>query len=536
MKATKKQLEKYYDKRASCQILGDLMHNIHLLKDKKYTLNQDDFPNGLHHIIFTCIYNLNLQGLEEIKISDIESYLHSNDPKAHTLVFENEKNIEWLNDIYDSANVSNFEYYYDKIRKLSILRSYIQEGQDVSEILDMDEIDHIIIKQQQERFDNMNITDIQKFYDKKHFSIKEKFTTKDASCSRKAGDDAEELRQRMKENPCYGYGLESEYLNTITRGALKGKFFLETRDSGMGKTRIAMKRLVNICSPYIWDFEKKDFIINPNGQDNAGLYLGTEMDVYEELEPMMWAFISGVEEYKIRRNITTSEEEKRVEKAIEINKKTRIYLEDEEDYDISYLWNMTEKYKSSENIRAMAIDYLELTTALTAEYAQLSKGMSVREDQVLLNLSRNTKNIAKKFDLTIFGFTQTTDEARRDGVRDQRAVKGARSLPNKADVGITSFEPTKKELELVEPLIKKGRGLNSTIVPNVCSTIYKNRGGEIKNVKVWSHQNLGNMNVIDLFCTNNDYEPINVDKTYIDLLQEFRGKQGDEEPPWNVKN
>lgn len=531
MKTTKKQLEKYYDKRASCQVLGCLMQNPSLLKDKKNSLIIEDFPVGVHQLAYTCIHNLILQGLKEIKVSDIETYLSTNDPKSYVIMFENEKNLEWLHQIYEDSNLTNYDYYYNKIRKLSLLRTYMQEGIDVSEILNMDEIDHIIIKQQQEKFEIMTLNEIQRYFDKKNNSVKQKFFTKDEGSSRKAGDNAEELRQLIKENPCYGFGLESEYLNTITRGALGGKFFIETMDSGMGKTRKAIKRLVNICAPYVWDYNKKEYIKNPNGQHNAGLYIGTEMEVYEELEPMIWAFISGVEEYKIRRNILSDEENKRVDRAVEIAKDTNIFLEDEENYDLTYIWNTVERYSNDYNIKALAIDYLELTSALISEYAQLTRGMSVREDQVLLNLSANVKNLSKKFNLTTFGFTQTTDEARRDGVRDQRAVKGARSLPNKADVGITAFEPTKKELELVEPLIKKSSGLNKTIIPNVCNTIYKNRGGEIKNVKIWQYQNLGNMQVIDLFCTNNNYEPISIDKTNIELED-----VEDNTPPWIEKN
>ena len=527
MKVTKKQIEKYHDKRASCQVLGCLMKNPSLLKDKKYALNVDDFPNGIHQLIFTCIYNLSLQGLKEIKTSDIETYLNTNDPKSYNVVFENEKNLEWLYGIYEDSNNVNFEYYYNRIRKLSLLRNYMNEGQDVSDILDMEEIDHIIIKQQQEKFEIMTLNEIQRYFDKKIFNVKEKFSMKDSSSRRKAGDNARELKQRMKESPIYGYGLESQYLNTLTRGALKGSFFLETRDSGKGKTREAIQRLLLICSPYLWNHDKNDFVPNLNGQNNKGLYIGTEMQLYEELEPMIWAFISGVEEYKIRKNILTDEEEKRIDRAIEIAEQTNLFLEDEANYDLAYLRNTFDRYKTKHGLDAVAIDYLELTVGLTAEYVQLTRGMTAREDQVLLNLSQNTKNMAKDFDCVVFGYTQTTDEARRDGVRDQRAVKGARSLPNKVDTGITVFAPTKKELELIDPLIKKGKGLNNSIIPNTCYTIYKNRFGErTDEVKIWCHQNLGNMKTIDLFCTNKDYEPISIDKTVIDLINEK------DTPPW----
>jgi replicative DNA helicase len=520
MRTTKKQLEKYYDKRASCQVLGCLMKNPSLLKDKKFALSVDDFSKGNHELLYKCLYNLTLQGLKEIKVGDIETYLSANDPKSYSMIFENEKNLEWLYGVYEDANDLNYECYYTKIRKLSLLRSYLEEGIDVSEILNVDEVDHVIIKRQQDNLDAMTLIEIQQYFDKKNFSVKEKFIIKDSSKRRKAGDNAEELREKMKQSPVYGYGLESQYLNTLSRGALKGGFFLETRDSGKGKTREAIQRLLLICCPYLWNHEKNDFVINPNGENNVGLYIGTEMQLYEELEPMIWAFISGVEEYKIKENRLTEEENLRIDKAIEYAKQTKLFLEDEANYDLAYLWNTIDRYKTKEGLDAVAIDYLELTVGLTSEYVQLTRGMTAREDQVLLNLSQNIKNMAKEYNVVIFGYTQTTDEARRDGVRDQRAVKGARSLPNKVDIGITVFSPTKKELELIQPLIQRNKGLNKTITPNTCYTIYKNRFGKItEEVKIWCYQNLGNMKTIDLFCTNRDYEPISIDKTIIDLTE-----------------
>ena len=517
MRISKKQTMKYYNSQASCQVLGCLMNNPSFLKRKEFNLNVEDFIGDKHILLFTCVYNLVQQGLKEISIGDIETYLSNNDLKGHDLFFNNEQNFEWLSKVYEDANLSNFEYYYGLIRKMALLRSYLEEGFDVRDILDMDEIDHIIIKEQNEKLDIMTIEEIKRYFDKKAMRVKQKFDERDETNKRKSGDNAKELRQLLKETPSYGYNLESKYLNTITRGALPKKFILETRDSGLGKTRVAIERLIGICSPYLWDFNTNQYIKNPNGMNNSGLYIGTEMELYEELEPMIWAFISGVEEHLIRNNTLTEEEEARVNKAVEYSSQMKLFLEDEENYDLAYLWNTAEQYKEDYNITVMCIDYLELTAGLIGEYSQLTRGMSVREDQVLLNLSANVKNICKRFDLTIFGFTQTTDEARRDGVRDQRAIKGARSLPNKCDVGITVFEPTKKELEIIEPLIEKCKGINRQVTPNSCYTIYKNRGNIYKNIKIWGFNNLGNGRFIDMFCTDAFYSPINIEQTFIEL-------------------
>lgn len=842
-KTSKNQLMKYYNSQASCQILGCLMNNPSIIQKKEYNLNPEDFMGERHILLFTCVYNLVQQGLKKISIGDIETYLATNDLKGHDLLFNNEQNFEWLDKVYEDASISNFEYYYGLVRKMSLLRAYLEENIDVRSILDMDEIDHIIIKNQNEKFDLMTIEDIKSYFDRKIINIKRKFNGRDEESKRKSGEGGKELRKMLKEAPNYGFNLESGYLNTITRGALTKKFFLETRDSGCvdcdteffnghewkkisefnkddqvlqynedgtttlvrplnyiknkqnklwhfetkyglnqclsdehnviylnkggklknikfkdlkenhnnttngfrgkfittfkyngqginlsefeirlmcavicdgtfkhefanknlcrinikkqrkkdrlewilnelkinyrkeqwnpndlnynnyifevpriekefgefwyncsneqlriicdeilywdgsqcnnrksfsttnkdtadfvqfafssfgkkatictidrvgqkhstqdytyksieytvvisdrtllsimnydnkvkineyqtkdgyeycftvpshmlvlrrenkifitgncGKTRVALKRLTSICSPYLWDFKTQGYIKNPNGINNSGLYIGTEMDLYEELEPILWSVITGIEEDRIRANDLTKEEDERLDKAIEYAEEMQLYMEDESNYDLTYLTSTIESYKEDYNICAVAIDYLELTSSLTSEYVQLTKGMTAREDQVLLNLSKAIKDLAKKYSVTIFGFTQTTDEARSLGYRDQRAVKGARSLPNKCDVGITVFEPTEKELELIRPLIPKRKGLKDTNLPiNSCYTIYKNRGGKYKDIKIWGNNNLGNGRFVDFFCTNKYYEPINIEETFIEL-------------------
>lgn len=511
-----KNIKKYYDKRTACQVLGCLMLNPRLVNSKEYQINIEDFMGNSHKALFECIYNLAQQGVQSIGLNDIETFMYNYKPINYTQMFEKNNSEAWIVDILEDANEHNYKYYYTEFKKLSLLRSYINEGIDVSEILDLNSMDIIFQEEQLKSFEKKSIKDIISFFDKKNLKAKSMFVFGDESSQRKAGDNAEELREEMKQSPSYGLNTESQYLNTVTRGFILRNFILETRDTGTGKTRIGIKRLLDITAPYIWSFEENDFVENPNGMNNAALYLGTEMDIYKELEPMMWAFVSGVDEKKIKDNELTKEEDARVDKAIEILKHTKLFLKDEANYDVTYLWNIVEEYKIKHNICAVAIDYLELTSAMTAEYVEQTRGMGVREDQILLNLSSNIKNIAKEFNVCIIGFTQTTDEARRDGVRDQRAVKGARSLPNKVDVGIVTFEPTKKEMQMIEPIIHK-LGLTKHKEPNICYTIYKNRGNDIKSIKIWGYQDLGNMYYHDMFCTNKYYEPINIKKTLIHI-------------------
>lgn len=516
-----KLIKKYYDKRSACQMLGILMKEPHRIKDKENHLSKQDFSSGLHETIFITIHNLAYQGIKEITVSEIENYLAISSPINYKKVFEDSAGLEWLNKILEDANPTNYTYYYQKVKKMALLRSYLEQGIIVSDILNIDEIDPIIKQEQQDKFDSMTINDIIKTCDKKVLTAKKDFIIKNDSESRKAGENAEKLFHKMKESPSYGMGLESQYLNTIVRGMQRKKFLLETRDTGTGKTRVAMRRLLGLTAPYLWDFNRKTFVKNSNGANNSGLYIGTEMDIYEELEPMMWAFISGVEEIKIKNGNLTKEESERIQEAIKILKDTQLFLENKPNFSVSYLWHIIEEYKISNDIYAIGLDYVELNSALISEYTNSTRGMGVREDQILLSLSKNIKDIAEELDVFMMAFTQTTDEARRDGIRDQRAVKGARSLPNKADVGIVSFEPTTKELEKLESIIKR-KGLVSHKLPNICYSFYKNRGGvqEHKDIKVWGYQNLGTMEYHDLFCTDKDYKIINVNPTKIEVVDD----------------
>lgn len=521
-------IKMYYSTQAGAQVLGCLMNNPKLLNRRTVMVNIDDFVGKMHKLIFNCIYNLSVQGVKEIEIRDIEAYLSLNDSTGHKLLFDNEENLGWLYDIQQDASEDNFEYYYSIVKKMSILREFVHDDFNVKGILDMETVDSTLLQMQMEKFEQMEVDDVRKYFDTKIAKIKQKFSVKEEGSRRKSGEGSRELRERLKEVPNFGFNLECGHLNTIVRGALPKRFFLESRDSGTGKTRCAVRRLVGLCSPYLWSFEAEEFIENPNGMYNAGLYIGTEMELYEDLEPMIWAFISGVPEDKIRDNATTEEEEERVQFAIECSEKMVLHMEDQPNYSVSDLWDTIDEYYNLYandeyyNLNAVAVDYLELTTAMTLEYSQGLR-MSIREDQILLNLSSNIKNMTNEYDLTLFAFTQVSSEARLSDMRNQQVIKGGKAIVNKADVGITVFEPTEKELKLVEKTIEK---LDLEYEPNIVYTVYKNRHGKIKDVKIFAYQDLGTGRVIGLFCTKGNYKPIDIEETYIDLREdELEGEE-----------
>ena len=253
----------------------------------------------------------------------------------------------------------------------------------------------------------------------------------------------------------------------------------------------------------LWNHKTNRYEPNPYGETVASLYLGTEMKLYDEIEPIIWSCISGVPEYKLREQRMTKEEEERVLQAKEIAKRSPIYLENEPDYDCAFITHTVETYVVKHNIGALIFDYIELIPTLTAEYVRLTRGVQAREDMILLHLSTVLKNIANNFNIYVHAYTQIANEARRDeSIRDSGAIKGSKSLQARADLGIVSMRPTAKEYKILEPIVAATKG----ITPNICLNIYKNRGGVYVEVKVWCRVDLGNMKVEPLFVTNWHYE------------------------------
>ena len=277
--------------------------------------------------------------------------------------------------------------------------------------------------------------------------------------------------------------------------------------------------MVLLTAPTYWCHETNQFIRNPQGQDNRGLYINTELE-RSEIETIVWATISGIPEDKILEDELTPEEVARLDKTMEIAEQMKLWTVTEENYDIAYLRYQIDKHKTQYNINMVALDYIELTPALVGEYVQQTKGMPARGDNVLLNLSAELKTMTRQFKVAVIAFTQISDNARRDEtIRDSSAIANSKSIQNKADMGMVVFEPTTKELERVQPIIEAQQGFSP--IPNIVYHIYKIRKGKIKNCKVFAHQDLSTMRVIDCFVTNNKYEQINVDKkkiVYVDPL------------------
>lgn len=512
----KSKLVSYVNKQAIREILGSLLQEPSLIRE--YKIVQNDFPETFHKLIFAAINNLYKNGAAIIDAVAIDEYLSHYETQYQ--IFTKNEGINFLEKVQEMALQSNFKYYYDQLKKFSLLRSYAENGIDVSEFFDPDEIDPVMIEAQRKLLDEYSLQDIINHYKKKQLKITAPFISTEGRDSKKAGVGGHEQKEKWKQDTAWGIGYSSAYLTTALHGVRKRRFNVKSAGTGVGKTRSSIADIGYACSPYYYDKTLRKWCENPNGTYNGALYIGTEMELLEEIDPILWAYIADVPQDHIEFNMYEEGEEERVDKAIDIlEHEANIWFEYVPEYDANTLEEVIEQHKLDHNIEYVWFDYISSTVELNSEYASESKvKMVVREDQVLANLSKKLKNFTRKFDVSIDSFTQVTGDFKNEANRDQTIVRGAKSIIDKADGAMIAMPPTEKELKKVEPITRE---LLNKPVPNLVYSLYKNRGGKWNKIKIWLYIDYSTMRVHDLFVTDYEYKLIkDIEKTYINVSNE----------------
>ena len=73
-------------------------------------------------------------------------------------------------------------------------------------------------------------------------------------------------------------------------GVSKGHLQMHSAPAGVAKTRMSVMDLCYLSSKYLWDIDKQDFIENLN-YSGAGLFIGTEMNLRREINPIFLACV-----------------------------------------------------------------------------------------------------------------------------------------------------------------------------------------------------------------------------------------------------
>ena len=226
---------KYYDVSSCMQVIGTVFTNPSILDlEEKYKFNSEDFAQEFHNILFGSLYNLHQLGAQQISVEDIEKYLEQR-PKKYA-IYKLNKGSEYLENIAKMTQRAAFDYYFNRMKKMTLLRMYSKIGMDVSWLYDPDNILDVKKKEAQETwFDNTSITDIANAINDKIDNIKLKYVYNAEESTIQAGEGAIDLLNRLKETPEVGYPLYGKLVNAIHRGARLKKLYLRSASTGVGK-------------------------------------------------------------------------------------------------------------------------------------------------------------------------------------------------------------------------------------------------------------------------------------------------------------
>ena len=425
---TQAKIKQCQSKSAIREVLGCLLQDPSLLSNHKIV--KEDFVEAFHKVLFVAINNKYQAKATKLDSYIIEDYLKTTFPTKYG-IFKRNNGTLYIDKAKEMATIGNFEDNFQELKKYSALRELLKNGIDVSEYFDPDEADPDKVESQRELFENSSVDDIINYYKGKIISISQMFSTRYGRDSVKAGSAEAKLQKELwKKKKDFGLSYSSNFLTAVTNGIRKKRFTVSSAGTGTGKTRISVANICHSFVPKYYDENKGEFVTNPHGTQNGALYIGTEMELIEEIEPILWAYIAKVPEEHITQNLYEPGEEARVDEAIRIlDEEANIWLEYVPDYNIELLEAVIEEHVTKHHINHVFFDYIHTTTDLISEYQSQAKAkMQVREDQVLGNLSNKLKEMCRKYNISIDTWTQVTGDFKNENNRDQTIVRGRRKL------------------------------------------------------------------------------------------------------------
>ena len=138
------------------------------------------------------------------------------------------------------------DYYYKRLKKLSLIRTLKKNHYDVSYFFKEDcdtlqEENELI-----ERFDKATMEDIFQHIERNYNEIRSAYLT-DAKVNAVAADGVRALIDNFKVHPEIGFDMEGSLFSYACRGARLGKFYLRSAQSGTG--RPVSQYLMRVKSP-----------------------------------------------------------------------------------------------------------------------------------------------------------------------------------------------------------------------------------------------------------------------------------------------
>lgn len=500
-----------YNANVSAFALGCLFKNPSLYKNQSYQLFKIDFaPIEMHKILFIAGQHIS-NDCNDITEIELDNFISSY-PKQKKIL-ENNNWIEFIDTIRELANLDNYDYYYNCIKKFTLLRELKHKGYNISKYYDEDKDETESNKQ----LEAWSINDILNDIDKNASYFRNKYDKKFIRSEMVAGDETESLIEEFEQQPAFGSFLTSDYLTQLYMGLCRGHLIMNSAPAGVGKTRMMIGDLCNISVDTMWNNDAQDFVKNKN-YDGSGLFIHSELASKKEINPMFLACVSGVDVKHITMGTLTKEEKNRVLKAGEILKRNNMILCDMPDFTSASIKRKIADCAKNYGTTTVGFDYLQLQSALSAEYKNTTS-IPAREDLVLRALATDLKAYAELFNVAIMTASQLNGAEKDTSFPDESCLSSSKAIKQKLDAAcITlSVKDRPKEFKKVEPFLKK-IGFGEHMKPNLISYVYKSRFGTYadQKLKVWRYFDRSTMRNVDFFVTNNYDELVSIPKPILE--------------------
>ena len=481
------------------QVIGSVFNDPKILEEQdKYVIREEDFTEEFHKIVFGAMYNIVTLG-GSVNLETIVDYL-STRPKFYG-IFQQNKGVEYITKASEFATRDTFNYYYNRLKKMTLLRAYDNYGVDVSFLYDPANVIDTKKKQEQEEWlDNTSVKDIVNLIDERIDRIKSEYADNECGEGYQIGEGALDLIERFKETPEVGIPLYGPLINTVTRGARLRKFYLRSAATGLGKTRALLADACNFASDEIYEPDFGMWI--KNGRKEPTLFIATEQDL-SEVQTMALAFLADVNEDHILTGRYEEGEEDRVRYAAKKLSEIPLWIEEMPDFSLQDVENTMKRYIREHDVRYLVFDYIQTSMKILEEITRRSGGVRLREDNILFMLSTRLKDLCNQYGVFIISATQLNASYQDSETPDQNLLRGSKSIADKVDVGAIMLEPTKDDLVKIEPILASSARFQ---VPNMKISIYKNRRGSYKGVYLWCYADLGTCRIKPMFCTNYRHE------------------------------
>ena len=464
-----------------------------LSETDKYQLSLDDFYYKFDKYIFAAIENLYRGGANRIQPIDVENYLQSNG--AASVIFKQNNGIEYLQDAEYLSEIQNFEFYYKRLKKINLLTKLQNDGFDISEFY-IEDLTNPKALEVNKNFEKLEIDEILDALKRKVLGLENEFTQNEVTRTESAFTGIEDIIESAQLQTDIGVPVQGDILNEVISGARRGTLIIRSAASGTGKTRQAVGDACLIAYPFRYEPKQDKWV--QIGSGCKTMFIATEQTI-PEIQKMILSYLTGFNESKFRYGNFTEKENRIIRQAVWIMEqyKDNFFIVQMPAPRIDLVKNLVREQVLLHGIEYVFFDYIFICPSLLGEF----KGVSLRNDEILLMFSTALKELAVELNICMFTSTQVNANAdSNQNIRNESSIAGSRAVINKADIGMVMARPTKEEIDFFAS--------TGEPIPTIVTDIYKVRSGEWTQVRIWSIVDLGNLRKEDLYMTDSRLEKI----------------------------